>query len=253
MLRISYFGISNFLVEHGGVRILIDPCFSENPMTSVRATDVPCDLVLVTHGGKDHLGDAVELMLANPGARLYAPADVATHALRHGVDSARTFRMVPGAQREDGGVRIKAVQAVHISFTRSDDIYLTGVPLGFILTLGSLRLYHTGDTCLFSDFRLIGEFYKPDVMLVPVGKFPGAVTEMEPWEAAQAAAWVNPALCIPMHWDPLTQGDYPALFASELRTRAAADRPVVRQIPFDRAIALDEQGVVQGEGPWRST
>lgn len=240
MLRITYFGISNFLVEHNGTRILLDPCFEDNPMTGVRAKDVRCDLVLVTHGGKDHLGDAEEILRRNPAARLYAPADVATHLQRRGIEPERTFRMVPGATRQDGDVRMKAVQAVHISFTRSDDLYLTGVPLGFILTLGPTRLYHTGDTCLFSDFRLIGDLYRPDVMCVPIGMFPGAVTEMEPWEAALAASWVHPRLCLPMHWDPVSQKDFPALFREELTVRTGEGGPAVCEIPFDHTAVLDE-------------
>lgn len=251
MLRITYYGISNFCIDHNGTRILVDPCFRDNPMTRVSPEDVRCDMVLVTHGGRDHLGDAAEILRCNPKARLYAPADVATHLLRQGLSAERAFRMVPGAARMDaGGTRLKAVQAVHISFTASDGGYLTGVPLGFILHLGAIRLYHPGDTCLFGDLRLIGELYQPNVMCVPIGMFPGAVTEMEPWEAAIAASWVHPRLCIPMHYDPNTQGDFPALFAAEIAQRMGDERPLVCHMPFDHTISLDEACVPTDALPW---
>ncbi len=250
MLRVTYFGISNFLLEYGGVRVLLDPCFKDNPMTSVSCGDVSCDIVLVTHGGKDHLGDAAEILRRNPSARLYAPADVVTHLLRQGIEAPRTFRMVPGALRSDGDIGIKAVQAVHISFTRSDDVYFTGVPLGFVLSLGGTRFYHTGDTCLFSDFKLIGEFYRPNVMCVGIGMFPGAVTEMEPWEAAVAVSWVHPAICIPMHWDPVGQKGFPAQFREDLRDRTGSDMPGVLEIPFDHTVVLDTSHKVQSIAPW---
>lgn len=217
MISVTYFGISNFQIAWNNVSILIDPCFSANPMTGVEFNQPRCDLLLVTHGGSDHLGDSVEIMKVNPSAIAYAPADVATHLIRNGIDSKRIFRMVPGAIRRHGEIEVKAVQAVHVSFIRSeDDVYLTGVPLGFIINLRGTKIYHTGDTCLFSDLKMIGELYSPDIMCVPIGMFPGAVTEMEPWEAARATYWVMPRQCIPMHFDPITQADNPAIFREEL-------------------------------------
>ena len=72
-----------------------------------------------------------------------------------------------------------------------------GEPAGVILEISDVKIYHAGDTCLFSDMKLIKELYNPDVVMLPVG---GTFT-MDIEHATIAAEWLNPRVVIPMHYN----------------------------------------------------
>jgi len=102
--------------------------------------------------------------------------------------------------------------------SQSDFGHSGGVPAGYIIDSG-MKVYHAGDTALFSDMKLIAELYRPDVFLVPIGdRF-----TMDPRTAAMAVEWVNPKVAIPMHyntWPPIEQD--PQIFAEEVAKRCDA-------------------------------
>ena len=87
--------------------------------------------------------------------------------------------------------------------TKKREVHVGGEPVGFIIKLeNGFTIYHTGDTNVFSDMKLISDYYKPDLLLLPIG---GHFT-MDPKEAALATKLVNPKYAIPMHY-----GTFPPL------------------------------------------
>ena len=97
--------------------------------------------------------------------------------------------------------------------------------LGYLVYVrDNFPVYHVGDSSIFGDFQLFGRLYRPKVMLTPIGMFPGAITEMDPREAAIATAMVGPEIAIPIHYDRVGQADYPEQFAHHLKTEAPASR-----------------------------
>lgn len=204
----------------GGRTILFDPWFG-NPLSPRSATDVThCDLLLVTHGHGDHLGEALGI------ASRTRPAWPAIHELhlwlaRHlpgGADA--TIGMNKGGTVETNGLRVTMTSADHSAGDwnagAESTLYL-GEPAGFVVELedGS-RLYHAGDTNVFGDMRLIRDLYRPSLAMLPIG---GHYT-MGPREAAMAVELLGVTDVIPIHY-----GTFPILAGTPDELVAAlADR-----------------------------
>jgi len=209
------------LTTPSGKVIVIDPWLRPNPKTPAEYKDLAnlgkVDLILVTHGHFDHIADAPALALMHK-ARVYAPGDLNQTLNVLGVlppeltprmnksGTVTPFADVPG-------LKITMVKAEHSSLyvwknpaTGKDETHVGGEPVGFIIELeNGQRIYHMGDTGLFGDMKFIGEYYKPDVLLIPIG---GNFTT-GPAEAAYATReWLKPRFAIPMHYgtNPLNQG-----------------------------------------------
>ena len=209
MISIEYFGISAFrLITETGISILIDPCITHNTLCPIGINDLSdIDLILVTHGAPDHMGDAIELQKQTNATLISGPA-VRVHAWKHGVSQKKTIAILWGDQIESYGISIRAVECRHVSFFQSIDGYLTGLPLSFIITLEKdARIYNAGDTALFSDLKLIGTLYQPNIALIPIGGTPeltGGYSHLPPREAAIATQWLNADYVIPTHYQPET-------------------------------------------------
>ena len=193
------------LVTPGGVTVLFDPWFA-NPV-SPRAPDTVdrCDLLLVTHGHADHMGNAI------PIATRTKPAWPAMHEMVLWLSSVYAnpsdlVGMNKGGTVETCGLRVTMTSADHSTGDWDEDNgaprYL-GDPAGFVVELedGS-RVYHAGDTNVFGDMRLIGELYRPDIACLPIG---GHYT-MGPREAALAVELLGVREVLPIHW-----GTFPIL------------------------------------------
>ncbi|MDQ3493629.1 MAG: metal-dependent hydrolase [Chloroflexota bacterium] len=232
-LRFTWYGHACVEVEsRRGKRILFDPWFG-NPRSPRPAQEVDaCDLLLVTHGHSDHLGDAVSL-----AARL-RPAWPCIHEL-----SLWLARRVPGGEDavtgmnkggtvEAAGLRVTMVRADHSAGDWDADagvpLYL-GEPVGFVVELeDGLRVYHAGDTDVFGDMRLIAELHRPDVAFLPIG---GHFT-MGPREAALAVEMLGVRTVVPIHYGtfPLLAGTPDELRAA-LRQRGLGDVEVISPQP----------------------
>ena len=209
------------LTTPSGKVIVIDPWLRPNPGTPAEYKDLShlghVDLILVTHGHADHIADAPELARMNH-ARVYAPGDLNQTLTLLGVlppelaprmnksGSVTPFPDVPT-------LRITAVKAEHSSVyvwknpaTGQEEAHYGGEPVGFIIELeNGQRVYHMGDTGLFTDMKFIADYYRPDVVLIPIG---GNFT-MGPADAAYATReWLHPRVAIPMHYgtNPLARG-----------------------------------------------
>lgn len=174
------------------------------------------NLVLVTHGHVDHLGDATTIAKLN-NAKLYGPADMITPLVTLGeIPAELTHRFnKSGTQRPLPGINVTPVKAEHSSLivwknpaTNKLESHPAGEPVGYIIELeNGFKIWHMGDTGLFSDMQFIAEYYKPDLVLIPIG---GNFT-MGPKDAAYAIRnWIKPKMVLPMHYNsnPLTTGTF---------------------------------------------
>lgn len=214
--RFSYSGHSVVELESpGGTRVLFDPWFS-NPKSHKSADEVDaCDLLLVTHGHYDHLGDALAI------ASRLRPAWPCMHEmslwlarrLPGGAD--QVVGMNKGGTVTAAGLRVTMVRADHSAGDWNPEggvpLYL-GEPVGFVIQLeNGRRIYFAGDTDVFGDMALIGELHRPDVAFLPIGDH----YTMGPLGAARAAGLLGVGTVIPIHY-----GTFPALAGTpdQLRT-----------------------------------
>jgi L-ascorbate metabolism protein UlaG (beta-lactamase superfamily) len=192
LMRITWLSHSCFeLVE--SMNILVDPYIRDNPMAPRSVDEFDPDLIAVTHGHADHLGNAEDIA-RRTGSPVLAVAEVARYLDRQGV---RSEGMNIGGSFQVADVLFTMTRAIHSSdITATNPPTCGGEAAGFVIDDG-IRVYHAGDTALFSDMRLIGDLYRPDVALLPIG---GRYT-MGPREAAIATSWIRPHLVIPMHYN----------------------------------------------------
>ena len=191
-MKLTYFSHSSFqIVSDGGRTILIDPFFDGNPTAPITSEQVSADYIILTHGHGDHLGDALKIAArANP--LLICVNELANYCIDKGF---RAHNMhIGGAHLFDFG-RVKFTIAHHGSMT-PEGTY-AGEPAGVVLTVDGKSLYHTGDTGLFYDMKLIGEMTPLDYMLLPIGdNFTMGIRD-----AVKAVQLANPGVAIPMHYN----------------------------------------------------
>jgi L-ascorbate metabolism protein UlaG (beta-lactamase superfamily) len=184
----------------GRDRVLIDPFLTGNPMASTTADKVDCDIICVTHGHGDHLGDAVNIA-RRTGAVVASIIEMSEWLEKTGVKSVG-FNM--GGTATIRNTKITMVPAFHSSSIGAPGLeFSAAMAVGMVIDSGKV-VYHAGDTCVFGDMKLIGELYKPDVALLPIGGF----FTMDPRQAAMATGLINPKIAIPMHygtWPPIEQ------------------------------------------------
>jgi L-ascorbate metabolism protein UlaG (beta-lactamase superfamily) len=202
-MNLTYYGHSVVLIEVNGKKLIIDPFLNGNTLSPVKPEDISVDVILLTHGHNDHVGDTVELAKKHD-ALVIAPFELATYLGWKGV---RTHPMhIGGAFDFDFGT-VKLTQAFHGSSYEEDNqnIVYTGMPSGLLVTSENKTIYHAGDTALFSDMKLIGELNDIDVAFLPIGDN----FTMGPTDAAIAANWLNAKCIIPIHYNtfPVIQQD----------------------------------------------
>jgi L-ascorbate metabolism protein UlaG (beta-lactamase superfamily) len=200
-----------------GKVIVIDPFLVNNPKTPAQYKNLDAvgkvDVILVTHGHGDHTGDVKELA-ARTGAKVFGPAGlIATMVDLGWVTSEQGIRFGKGGRVNPLGpqVTITQVRAEHSSevtvvdpATKKSTTYPGGEPAGFVIEMeNGFKLYHMGDTGIFGDMRLISDYYKPDLILMPIGGH----FVMDPRDAAYATKeLLKPRFVIPIHY-----GTFPVL------------------------------------------
>jgi L-ascorbate metabolism protein UlaG (beta-lactamase superfamily) len=218
--EVLWLGQASFRIRSpGGKTIVVDPWLSGGPKTPAPyKTDIGAlgkvDVLLVTHAHVDHIGDAPALAKLHKTV-LYGPADMITPLITLGIlppELAHRFNK-SGSVKPLPGIKVTAVRAEHSSLlvwtnpaTGKPESHPAGEPVGYIIELeNGFKIWHMGDTGLFSDMKFISEHYKPDLVLMPIG---GNFT-MDPNDAAFAARnWIQPKMVIPMHYNsnPLAKG-----------------------------------------------
>lgn len=219
-----------------GTKILIDPWVQGNPSTPDALKSIEnLDLVLITHGHSDHMGDAVEIARSTR-AHVIANFEITQYLGSKGIEN--TTGMNIGGTVQWKGSRISMVNAIHSSgISEGDSIAYGGSASGFVIEFeNDFVLYHAGDTDVFEDMKLIGDMYSPDVAMLPIG---GHFT-MGPTGAARAAGMLDVAAVIPIHY-----GTFPALTGTpaelENALRKASDVKVVALQPGQ---SVDQEDLV---------
>ncbi len=189
-MKLTWYAHATLGLETGGYRLLIDPFFSGNPATTVKASQVEADFILVTHGHGDHIGDAAPIA-KRTGATVISNFEIADWIAKHGVKS--------HGQHLGGGFKhpfgyLKLTQALHGS-AMPDGSY-GGNPCGFLLTTNDgQKAYFAGDTGLFGDMALIGE-EGLDLAVIPIGDN----FTMGPADALRAVKLLHPRVVVPIHY-----------------------------------------------------
>jgi L-ascorbate metabolism protein UlaG (beta-lactamase superfamily) len=214
-IQLTWLGHASFRFDTpGGKRVYVDPFLGNPKCPDGEKEPERVDVIAITHGHGDHVGEAVEL------AKRFEPEIVAQVELKGWLgNQGAPVGDVPGSNKggtvETAGLKFTLTNAFHSS--SSDDLTYLGEACGIVVEAeNGTKLYFAGDTCVFGDMQLIGRIYEPDVAILPIGDH----FTMGPREAAVALELLGTRRCVPCHY-----GTFPLLSGSpdELRRLAPSD------------------------------
>jgi L-ascorbate metabolism protein UlaG (beta-lactamase superfamily) len=220
MPDLRFLGHAAVQLTGGGADVVIDPFLTGNPKAAVAADDLNPDVILLTHGHADHLGDTVDLAKRS-GATVLAIVELAAEIEGAGVENVVNPNLGGTVQFDWGWV--KMVPAWHTAVSPSGTPH---TPAGLLVYYDGKLVYHLGDTCLFSDLKLISHRgNRVDVALIPIG---GHFT-MDRYDAVTAAEYVGADTVIPIHY-----GTFPPV-----ETDAQAYKSDVQNAGFSEVVLLE--------------
>ena len=201
-IALTWTGHGTWLVDTGSGVLLIDPFFDQCPTASMKALDVACDAILVTHGHFDHVADLVAIAGRTKAPVLCNP-EIAQWLGAQGVQDVRPMNL-GGRTTIPGGTA--KMEIAHHSSSLPDGTY-GGNPAGWLLDVAGVRAYFAGDTALFSDMQRIGRPVDGrglDVAVLPIGD----LFTKGPEDSLEAIRLLRPRVVLPSHygtWPPIEQ------------------------------------------------
>jgi L-ascorbate metabolism protein UlaG (beta-lactamase superfamily) len=217
---VRFLGHACFELTSGGANVLTDPFLTGNPKAAAEASELQPDVILLTHGHADHLGDTADIA-KRTGATVVAIVELANEIAGEGVEDVRDPNY-GGIVAFDWGW-VKLVPAWHTAVSPKGTPHM---PTGLLIHIGDHTIYHLGDTALFSDMQLIARRGdRIDLALVPIG---GHYT-MDRFDAVTAVELINPDQVIPCHYNTFPP----------IETDAEAFKQDVQNAGFSEVIVLD--------------
>ena len=203
---VTWLGHSTFRIETpGGKRVYIDPWLTNPKCPEGEREPERVDLIALTHGHDDHVGETVELA-TKFDCPVIALLELRGWLSTQGLSEDPTEGPNKGGTVEKAGIKVTLTDAKHSSSAFSDGTFLyLGEPTGLVVEVeNGTKLYFAGDTCVFGDMALVGRIYEPDVAILPIGDH----FTMGPREAAVAIELLGVSRCIPCHYGtfPLLSG-----------------------------------------------
>ncbi len=224
-MEIKFHGQSCFELSEGATTVLVDPFLKPNNPAAVHtAEEVEPTHIALSHGHADHMADAVPVA-KRTGAHCVAIVELAKWLEGQGVEKVSDPNFGGTVEFDWGSIAL--VPAWHTNtipgsaespFSAEHGIAI-GPAAGLVIELGGTTVYHAGDTCLFSDMKLIAERSEIDVALLPIG---GHYT-MDRHDAVAAVEFVGAGTVIPMHYDtfpPIATDS--AAFKSEVESKTSS-------------------------------
>ena len=221
--RVQWLSHSCLLVESDGKRVLIDPFLTGNPTAKTKDDEVEADIILVSHGHDDHVGDTLSIA-RRTGATVVSNYELGhwfegqgltgVHGMQHG-----------GGHQVDPTVHIKLTLAFHGSTLPGGEGY-GGNPCGFLLTFADgTRIYDAADTGLFGDMKLIGE-EGLDLAILPIGDY----YTMGPADSIRAIKLLEPQAVMPIHYNTFPRIRQDVHAWSDRVTQETSSKPVVLEV-----------------------
>ena len=204
-VKFSYYGAMTVLIERSdGYKILCDPYLNNDCNSTHSVSDFyDVDLVLITHTAFDHFGDVIEIC-ENSNCIVCGGVETRRRInAQYKLPNDRWHATIYGdIFKVDEKTTVRTVFAQHNSFDNTEGVNTNWLPFGFVVEVEpGVCYYHTGDTFLYSDMKMIREFYKPNVMCVGVSAIsPEYPCELGAREAATAVLWCGVDAVIPTHY-----------------------------------------------------
>ena len=211
-MKLTFLGHAGVRLQHAGHEVLVDPFLTGNPLAVTDPATLTPSHIVLTHAHGDHLGDTVAIA-KRAGATLIAAVEVVNGLAAEGVEGIG-MNVGGGADLPFG--RVTFTPAWHSS-SFPDGRY-GGTPMGVLVRIGGVTVFHAGDTALFSDLSLVAR-HGIDLALLPIGDH----FTMGPDDALEAVRMLRPTHVVPVHYDtfpPIVQDA--AAFAERVRAETEA-------------------------------